>query len=249
MDHSKLNYFVDDKFKFIDEDHTYWYGDEQLMSVTRFIGRFSPKFDSGYWAEKKAKEKGVPVTEILEDWDNKAKHACDLGTEVHEWIEYFLNKEKPKPISTEEVKERIEKFARIYKSRLHKLQPVKQEFQVFSRKWKLAGTIDALFHLDGKVIVGDWKTNKKFTTDKDYSYNQKLLYPFEDLDNNNLNKYSIQLSLYRLILQEEAGYKTHGAFLCHIGPKGEAEVYQAKDLRARLKVYLNNNRLSAKDFV
>lgn len=243
MNHEKLEFFEDPNFKFIEDNHTYWYGEEQLISTTKFIGRFSPEFDSDFWAKKKAEQRDVPVETILEEWKQKAEHACDLGTEVHEWIEYFLNKDKPNPISSEEVKLRIEKFARIYKDRLHKLEPIKQEFRVFSRKWRLAGTVDALFAASGMAIVGDWKTNGKFTTDKDYSFNTKLLYPFEDLDANNLNKYSIQLSLYRLIMEEEAGYKTNSAFLCHIGPDDEAQVYQAKDFRARLKVYLDKTRL------
>jgi ATP-dependent exoDNAse (exonuclease V) beta subunit len=216
-----------------------------MVSVTQFISRFSPKFDSDYWAQKKADEAGVTKDDILAEWEEKAKYACDLGTDVHEWIEDFYNGEKP-PIPTEEErKSRIAKFARIHNARLKDLRPIKQELRIFSTRWKLAGTIDAIFHHPGKGLnlIGDWKTNKKFNDDSAFTFGNKLLYPFEDLADNHLNKYSIQISLYRLMLQEEVGYKTQGGFLCHIGPVTEGEIYKTKDLRARLKHYLDQNYL------
>jgi hypothetical protein len=58
---------------------------------------------------------------------------------------------------------------------------------------------------------------------------------------NSHNEYSIQISIYRLILQEEIGLQSHGGFLCHLGPDGP-KIYPAKDLTERLKVYLQSNR-------
>jgi hypothetical protein len=48
--------------------------------------------------------------------------------------------------------------------------------------------------------------------------------------------------LYRLILEDELGIETHGGFLVHIGPEGNAKIHPVKDLRERLKAYLQQNR-------
>jgi len=243
VDNHKLKIFETDDLKFDEEDHRYTYKGVKLTPVTQFIKRFSPDIDFDYWAIKKAKERGVPVEEIRTEWKETAAVACDLGTDVHKWVEDYWNGKKPGKPKNEEVQRKVKKFYAIYKSRLNALTSIKQEFKVFSSKWNLAGTIDGIFEINYTNIVGDWKTNKTFTIDGDYTFGQKLKYPFEDLDNNNLNMYSIQLSLYRLILQEEAGFKTSSAFICHLGQDEPGKIYQAKDLRARLKMYLTRYNL------
>ena len=123
------------------------------------------------------------------------------------------------------------------------------ELKVFSKKWRLAGTIDQPFLMwDEKqqkvlFLIGDWKTNKEFRSD-DHPKGRykKLLHPFSHLWENHLNEYSIQVSLYRLILEDEIGLETNGGFLCHIGPEGPAKIHPIKDLRDHLRIYLQNNR-------
>jgi len=71
------------------------------------------------------------------------------------------------------------------------------------------------------------------------------LRPFNTLYENHHNEYSIQISLYRLILEEELGIETESGFLVHIGPEEPARIYPAKDLRGTLKMYLDQNRLES----
>jgi len=246
---SKLEYFQDPNFKFDEKSHTYTYVDSQTLrpiqiftSVTGFISQFKEKFDSNFWANKKAKSTGKTRDEILNEWKETSEIAMDLGTLVHKWIEDYYAGLNPELPTHPEVLSRVLKFKELYSERLYKLSAVKQEFRIFSRKWGLAGTMDALFSIDSNYYVGDWKTNKKFTTDTDPKGRyKKMLYPFEDLWDNSLNGYSIQLSLYRLILQEEAGFKTDGAFLCWIGPEEKPKLYKTVDLRDRLYEYLQKN--------
>jgi hypothetical protein len=249
---SKLNYFLDPNFKFNEDSHTYTYVDSTTMkpvqiftSVTGFISQFKEKFDSDFWAKKKAYSTGKTKDEILNEWKETSEIAMDLGTLVHKWIEDFYAGLNPELPTHPEALARVLKFKELHSEKLNKLTSVQQEFRVFSRKWGLAGTLDALFSLNSDYYVGDWKTNKKFTTDHDSNGRyKKLLYPFEDLWDNSLNGYSIQLSLYRLILQEEAGFKTNGAFLCWIGPDEKPKLYKTVDLRERLYEYLQKNNLT-----
>lgn len=78
--------------------NTYLYFDEgphkytdtngnEYISVTTIIGNYVPKFNSKYWAHKKAKEQGVSEKEILRQWDRIKKEACDRGTHTHNGIE------------------------------------------------------------------------------------------------------------------------------------------------------------------
>lgn len=246
---SKLDYFLDPNFRFDEASHTYTYVDpttgrpvQTFKSVTGFISQFKEKFDSDFWAKRKAAASGKTKQEVLNEWKAISDTAMDLGTIVHKWIEDFYSGLNPAMPEDSIVRERVEQFKELYESRLHKLRPVRQEFRLFSRKWGLAGTTDAIFGLHSDFYVGDWKTNKKFTTDKDPNgRRKKLLWPFEDLWENSLNTYSIQLSLYRLILQEEAGFTTNGAFLVWIGPTGKPELHKTVDLRDRLYDYLQKN--------
>lgn len=251
---SKLQYFLDPNFRFNEETHTYTYVDPLTLkpvqifkSVTGFISQFKEKFNSDLVAAKVAKKKGVSKQQILNEWKAISDTAMDLGTIVHKWIEDYYKGENPEMPTDPIVLERVERFIRLHEEKLHKFEPIHQEFRLFSRKWGLAGTMDALFKLGGDYYVGDWKTNRKFTSDadseKDY-FAKKLLYPFEDLWDNSINSYSIQLSLYRLILQEEAGFQTKGAFLCWIGPSGKPELHKTVDLRDRLYQYLQKNNLN-----
>jgi len=113
------------------------------------------------------------------------------------------------------------------------MQVISQEQRMWSRRIGLAGTADAIFFWKGEVVVGDWKTNKKFTTDQDKCWDN-LLPPFADLKDNHLNSYSIQLSMYRVML-EDIGIPTRAAFLCHIDMEGKTTFYSALDLRDRIR--------------
>lgn len=245
---SKLKIFESSNFVFDEPSHVYKYSGEKFDSVTTFIKNFKEPFNSEYWAGVKAAERGISKQEILNEWKQKGDYAGELGTDVHKWIEDFWSGLNPAYPEHPEKIQRIQKFESIYESKLHLFTPIKSEVKVFSKKWRLAGTMDELFAFYDKkekrfkVVVGDWKTNKEFKTPDTRSGTfKKLLRPFNDLYENHLSEYSIQLSLYRLILAE-SGIETDSGFLCHIGPDGPAKIYPAYDLRERLKVYLDSNR-------
>lgn len=244
----KLCVFNSSKFVFEEEEHKYTYSGQRMDSVTTFLKTFKEPFKRDYWAAKKAAERGIPKEMILKEWQEKADISTKLGTEVHKWIENFWIGEEQEFPDDSQVAERIHKFMRIHDAKLKNFHHVASECKIFSTKWGLAGTIDEIFaYRDEKLnrnllVLGDWKSNAEFkTSSHDNGRYKKLLRPFNDLYENHHNEYSIQLSLYRLIL-EQSGIETHSAFLCHIGPSEEAKIYKAFDLRERLEMYLNENR-------
>ena len=257
----KLEYFKDPNFVFNEEAHSYIYKDSNtgkpiqiFEPVSGFVGQFHPPENWDQIAGFSAKKRGLTKEEVLNEWAQTAKEGTDLGSWVHKWIEDYyngLNPQIPKldipnsqidPMGTmaERQVDRILKFQEIYDNRLYKLNAVGQEIRLFSRRWGIAGTLDALFELNGKYYVGDWKTNKKFTTNKDTNkFTKKMLAPFNDLWDNSLNGYSIQISTYRLML-EEAGFQTEDGFLIWLGPKNP-ELHKALDLRSRIREFLDEN--------
>jgi len=242
-------------FKFNKDKHRYTYDGKTFKSVTTYIGKFSPRFNSEYWSNKKADERGVSVDVILKEWEAKKILGLTIGSIVHEWIEDFLNNTNPVLPKIEHdidiftaveieatIHLKIKNWLHLYQQRLHKLIPICQELKVWSLKYKLAGTIDGLFWYKEKLIVGDWKTNKKFTNDTDKIWNF-LLWPFDQSADNTFNKYSLQVSLYRVIL-EEHGINTGPAFICWIPQEDiPAEFIIAKDYRKILKEYLSDTIL------
>lgn len=243
----KLKIFESDPhFKFDEPTHTYTYGKQKFISVTTFLKQFEKEFDTEYWSNKKAvdrlvlEEKELTKDNILEykqiildEWKYKTDTACDIGSMIHLYIEskykgetFDINSYEP------DIQERLKRFEQVYDKRLFKLTPIAQEIRIFSKRLKLAGTFDALFEHDNELYIFDWKTNKKFTTDKDFSFGN-LLPPFQNYKNNKFNIYSIQVSIYRLML-ESVGIFVKDCVLVHIPIEGEAVLYKTNDFRKEL---------------
>lgn len=232
---SLLESYDDPNFKFDPIKHKYTYEGEHFISVTQFISRFHKEFDQDFWSKKKAEQGGVEQSEILEQWKKINDRANEIGTATHNWIEnYFNGIYQPLPTDLDVV-DRINKFNKIYATHLYKLTPLKFEQRIFSRKWKIAGMIDSLFLYKDKVIIVDWKTNKNFTIRN--GYDEKLLYPFEQWDKCHLAEYSIQLSMYALILKE-IGIDVKVGYLTYIGPNDDAQIHKCFDFTTLIENYL-----------
>lgn len=238
---SKLEKYNDSKFVFEPVEHKYTYEDTVFTSVTTYIQNFHKKFDTDYWSEKKASERGITQEEILLEWKTANDYSNDIGTQMHEWIESYYKKEWKELPKNADVINRINKFNNIYVSNLHKLTPVAFEQRIFSRQLKLAGTIDSIFinPENNHIYILDWKSNKAFHTDATKKFS-KLLAPFNKFYENQLNEYSIQLSLYALILKE-VGIEIQGMFLVHIPHEGDAKIYKAVDMRDILNEYFSTH--------
>ena len=237
----KLDVFNDPEFKFDPIKHKYTYQGSHFISVTQFISRFHKEFDTDFWSKKKADERQIDQSEILKEWKVLNDRANEIGTATHLWLEnYFKRKHQELPTDLDVI-HRINKFNIIFAKHLHKLTPIKFEIMIFSKKWKIAGMIDSLFLYKDKLYIIDYKTNKKFTTDENLEFKESLLEPFESYFKSHMNEYSIQISLYSLILKEY-GIDVNGGYLLHIGPEEEEpKIYRTIDMTNILEKYLNGN--------
>lgn len=242
----KLKIFNDPYFQFDPIKHKYTYSEDHFISVTQFIQKFHKPFDTEFWSKKKAEERGISKQEILSEWKEKNDRANFIGTSTHNWIENYYNKIWTQLPNDSDVIDRINKFNNIYSLNLHKLEPICFENRIFSKKWKIAGMIDSIFLTSkGEIVILDWKSNGKFHTDDDKDGRwEKLLYPLDFLYKNHLNEYSIQISMYMMILKE-VGINVKCGFLVHIGPDTEAKIYRSLNLVEQLEEYLEKTHLQS----
>ena len=142
---------VFNNIKYFDEPHKYYIDGEEMNSVTRVIGMFKQKFDSDYWSEKKAKERGISKDEILAEWKYKADYSCEKGTLFHEYAENYLNN-KVFPYDNTRIKKLLgegeedvkkdfetikEMFHKFYDDSYGKLIPIKSEVIVGDEGFKI----------------------------------------------------------------------------------------------------------------
>ena len=216
---SKNHYERDERIQFSDSDHTYLIDKKnKAVSVTELIGRYFPKFDKEFWANKESIKTGKPKNEILKKWDELGKKARDLGTELHEQIENFYN-------SKEYIRSKeLDKFFKFHKNHIQdKYQPHRTEWRIFDEDKNLAGTVDMVYEKEnGELFIFDWKRSKKIiNSDGSIEKNN----PFENglnglshLPSSDYVKYCLQQNIYKNILESKYKKKVSSMNLLILHP-------------------------------
>ena len=150
----------------------YTWRERNYWSVTTIL-QVAPKPALINWAKKFTAEYAVDHFDafkaLVEDdpmaavdwlkgaaWRDRDRKA-ELGSHVHAAAEaYVLG--QPFPTWPAEVKPRMEAFVAF----LTECKPVFEQVEasVYSPKWNYAGTLDGIAKIDGRLLVGDYKTGK-----------------------------------------------------------------------------------------
>ena len=184
----------------------------EFTSVTTFIDQFFEKFDAQAIAEKLAKSHpkymDKSVEDILNDWKKSAEH----GTKVHEEIENFII--NTTPITEKKSAAGLRWLKSYIANGNFQIYP---EVIVYSEELKLCGTIDLLIkNLDNdKYIIMDWKTSKSINK-KSFKNKKGVLAASKKIDDSKFNHYSLQLSLYRYILENYYGLIIDNHAILHL---------------------------------
>jgi hypothetical protein len=236
------------RIKFYDEPHKYFLNDKQLISVTTLIHRYQENFDEDFWSEYKANEHNINPFKIKRAWKFINKKGTMKGSAIHDYAEkLFQNKkyEYPAKLVLDEfgfdpifgeyeiTKKHVDKF---YNDVGEKLIPVKTELVVFDEESLIAGMLDILFYnVKAKEFqIWDYKTNKKFTKENKDKYLLDSLCILEDCD---LEIYSIQLGMYKYIIEKNTGIKLGKSYLVWFSHNNESyEIIETKDR----SYYVNN---------
>ncbi len=208
IDHNSKN-----NLKFIEESHSYFLGEKELLSVTQKISKFFP-FNAKKISRDVAERNWVTEDEILYGWE-VLRHN---GSYIHILAEKYCKEQELSSKEKEVIKAVIFFFDDNPEYKI-----IASEIKIFSSKYSIAGTIDLILEIDGKLWIVDWKTSNK-TIDKKqiFSYAKE---PFSALPNNKYNIYSLQLSVYSRILKEEYGIEIWDSCFVHLKPDGTYQVH------------------------
>lgn len=211
-----------EKIIFYEEEHKYFVEDIQYNSVSSIIEIYTPKFDVEKISKRVAKRENCSTKEITQKWAIRRDFSMVRGTEFHCYVETYLNEGKKIEVITP-IQQEINAFHRFWDNKnRNRYQIIATELIIYDEELEIAGTIDCILYEKEKkeFYIVDWKTNKEIKTENKYA---KLFTPFENLDDCNYNKYSIQTSIYRMILEKNFDIKITDSFIIHFPPKQEGE--------------------------
>jgi hypothetical protein len=197
----------DSDIEFKEEGHQYTVrGKTGYTSCTTWVKNFFPKFNASVIIDKmmarpdwpQSKYFGQTKQEIMKGWNDNGKIASTYGTQMHQVIEDYYNGkvyECDKP--------EYGYFQRFLVDHEH-LTPYRTEMRVYDEEYGLSGSIDMLFkNADGTFSIFDWKFSKEIQYKNDYG--KTGFGPAKELDDCNVSHYSLQLNVYRAILQRNYG--------------------------------------------
>jgi len=209
------------KLKFNETKHEYSVGNKKLISVTQLIGKYSDKFDADkiinnmfkssisdkIYIGKKRDYIGMRKDQINRMWKINSVSKSAYGTYIHNLAEDIANrfKENKEVLAYKDMPETKQIFNFFRKEGY---EVVETELRVFSERLGVAGTVDLLLKKDNKYYIADWKTNtgKDLTLTSNF-FNKMLLPPLHHIYSTEYNKYTLQMSIYRYILEEEDIYQ------------------------------------------
>ena len=220
----------DEHISFVEKTHKYYVNGscEGNISCTGFIHEFFGHFDGKAILTKMrrnptkwalSKYFGRTDEEIMKEWSDSGKAASEAGTAMHLAIEQFLHgaPEQINPAILDTPEWRY--FLKFWEDCGPDLEPYRSEWEVFTdslgessksksksskskaeRKIKLCGSIDMVFRRksDGKFVIYDWKRSKEIKSENPFGSG---LAPLEHLPDTNYWHYTMQLNVYKWILE------------------------------------------------
>ncbi len=230
----------DAHLRFDEGPHVYYIdGDRDNVSVTTLVHRYFKKFDSDAIIQKmmaspnwpNSKYFGMSVPEIKRVWSEAGRDASTRGTRMHKSIECFYNQE---PVSACEDVE-FKMFTEFDSE--WNLEPYRTEWEIFDKDLRIAGSVDMVFVKDGEYMIYDWKRSKEIKFDNRWSRGLGVM---EGHDDCNHVTYSLQLNIYRYILEKHYGLHISGMWLVVIHPTFDKyQRIQCLNLKDEVELIMN----------
>lgn len=183
----------------------------QFISVTQFVKTFFQEFDTNKISKKLISThpayQGMTQDQLLAKWQKSS----EMGRIIHKEIEDYIKDGKI-------VQEQKSKIAINYLNKyFHKGLELYTEVIVHSKKLKIAGTIDLIVYnkKQNEYNLIDWKTNKSIK--KTAFKNKKgIRHCTKHLDDCQYIHYSLQLSLYKFLLEENGYNNVNKTSILHL---------------------------------
>lgn len=199
---------------FNESDHTYLLNGKKCTSVTQAISSFKKPFDTEIIASRYANKHGLETQDVIDEWDNIRIESTSRGSELHKYAEMrFLSKAY---IPDEKASPLCNMFDKFYSDVKDRLIPVKIEFVIGDEEFLVGGMLDKLFYnTTAKALqIWDYKTNKEIL--RHSKYKNKMVGGLSHLQECEFNTYSLQLSIYKLIIERNTNLKLGNSYIVWI---------------------------------
>lgn len=205
---------------FVEEDHSYFIHNQKVKySVTEFISLFFPKFNSkevidtwhSHWqSNENSKYYGMAKEEIAQYWKRNSKKASNEGTNLHKAIELY---------ETKGIISELKEFRQYLEFRddFDEFEIISSEWIIYDEELNIAGTIDCIARIGEEYFIFDWKRTKEI---KEVN-REDALFPINHLSNSAYWKYSLQLNMYKYIIEKWYDILISGMYLVSIHPLKE----------------------------
>lgn len=216
-------------------EHGYILSDTQtkLLSVTSLVNMFFEGFNADLVIHQMRKSKkwgdnkynGLSNEAIKKIWTQKGIDAATLGTQLHAAIECYYNSGDMGMFShllTSTEFAQFQRFATDFafsRARGDCFIPYRTEWTVYDDSARIAGTIDMVYKNlgDNTYTLIDWKRCKTLKT----TGNKRAKGVLREMRDCNFIRYSLQIGIYRYILENVYGLKIRDAFIVQLHPENE----------------------------
>jgi ATP-dependent exoDNAse (exonuclease V) beta subunit len=237
------------RIEFNEKEHTYFVDAKKYPSVSSVMKLFVPDFPERFMAKQVADKRrmtnkfAIDTTDsVLAEWKHKKDKAAAYGNLVHYGLEKYCEKYTNKQANEISIDYALLDEEDLNKASIavsngakwleNKLKSgytlIDTEVRMFNKALGFTGTLDLLLMKGNKLVVADWKSNLKDITSD--SYNNYLKAPLSTLKATTLNKYKVQLNMYKILLEGILPLKVDELIVVHTKPiEGALDEYYAED--------------------
>jgi len=197
----------------------------------------------------------LPITrqEVLNEWQYKNNFACEKGTTCHEFAQSLWSGKEYNELffdGSEEFIEAVNKIqvqAKQFKKDYELfLEHFEDEFIIGSEEFDIASAIDHLFinRHTGELVLVDYKTNSYMTGYNKKSYPKKMKVPLNDIIDDSLHHYYLQLSIYKYLVELYSEVEIAEMFIVYMSENiKNYEIIEVPYLKNEVQKILNNRRV------
>lgn len=253
----------DSHISFQDVGHIYDVdGDKTFTSVTKFVHGFAKPFNASEviaGMRRKglsAEYEGMSDWEIKQKWKRNGIDASSRGTKMHYQIEcYFnrlaitrkweLNENDMKGWRENDLDIELGQFINFISGLQHNgsLFPYRTEWCIYHEELKFTGSVDMVFkNNNGGYDIYDWKRSKEIKKNGFNNFKNEALIHLPDC---NFWHYTMQLNLYKYILESKYGLRIDNLYLVAFHPNngvGNFLKFKCPEIQDTMKELFANSR-------
>ena len=233
------------------------------ISVTTWIHSHFENFDADAIISRMMASPKWPLSayygktreEIKAGWDKSRDEAADAGTKLHYAIECYYNRgAAPEPPYNRGAAPQADTkggsgghapeynyFINFTKKHAADFVPYRTEWMVYDEEVRIAGSIDMLFEdplEEGALMIYDWKRSKEIKKTSGFDMKYATTECINHLPDSNFWHYSLQLNIYKAIIERNYDKKVTRLMLVCLHPNnknGDYIVVKVPDLQAEVR--------------